>query len=127
MTTLTTILVVVLLFAFGAVAVLWSGSLSISAPNSTPPLIDWAVHTVMQRSVRAQASSIQLPTNLKDRAPQGATDFHEMCVQCHGAPGKERGEVGQGLYPTPDTERRHHRRREHRGSGNGEEGFADNS
>jgi mono/diheme cytochrome c family protein len=103
MTTLMTILGVVLLFAFGAVGVLWSGSLSVSALNSTPPLIEWAVHSVVQRSVRAQASSIQAPTNLKDRAAQGATDFHEMCVQCHGAPGKERGEVGQGLNPRPPS------------------------
>jgi mono/diheme cytochrome c family protein len=61
------------------------------------------MHRVMQRSVRAHASGIQPPTNLAGRAAQGASDFDEMCVQCHGAPGKERGEVGQGLNPRPPS------------------------
>ncbi|HWF18465.1 MAG TPA: cytochrome c, partial [Verrucomicrobiae bacterium] len=26
--------------------------------------------------------------------------YHEMCVQCHGAPGKEAGEIAKGLWPT---------------------------
>ena len=26
-----------------------------------------------------------------------------MCVQCHGAPGKERGEIGKGLTPRPPS------------------------
>jgi mono/diheme cytochrome c family protein len=57
----------------------------------------------MQRSVRTHASGIQSPTDLADRAPQGASDFDEMCVQCHGARGKEPGEIGRGLNPRPPS------------------------
>jgi hypothetical protein len=33
----------------------------------------------------------------------GVNDFEEMCVQCHGAPGKRPAAVGQGLNPpAPD-------------------------
>jgi mono/diheme cytochrome c family protein len=101
MKTLTTLLVFVFIIALGAMGLLWSGRLDVSAVNSASPLVEWAAHTVMQRSVRAHASGIQPPANLADRAAQGASDFDEMCAQCHGAPGKEPGEIGQGLNPRP--------------------------
>jgi mono/diheme cytochrome c family protein len=101
MKALATIVFLLLLMALGAVGFLWSGSLDVSAINSPSPAIEWALHSVMQRSVRAHASGIQPPPNLADRAAQGAGDFDEMCVECHGAPGKERGEIGRGLNPRP--------------------------
>jgi len=103
MKTLAIILLLVLLTAIGAIALLWSGRLDVSAVNPPSPLVEWAMHSVMQRSVRAHASGIQPPTNLADRAAQGASDFDEMCVQCHGAPGKEPGEIGRGLHPRPPS------------------------
>ena len=89
--------------AIGAIGLLWSGRLDVSAGNSPSPLVEWAMHSVMQRSVRAHASGIQPPTNLAGRAADGQRDFDEMCAQCHGAPGKERGEIGQGLNPRPPS------------------------
>ena len=29
----------------------------------------------------------------------GSYHFQQMCVQCHGGPGVERSEAGEGLYP----------------------------
>jgi len=103
MKALVTGVLLVLLITLGAIGFLWSCSLDVSAINSPPSVIEWAVHTVMQRSVRAHASAIQAPTNLADQAAHGAGDFDEMCVQCHGAPGKERGEIGKGLTPRPPS------------------------
>jgi mono/diheme cytochrome c family protein len=103
MKALATIVLFVLLVAVGAAGFLWSGSLDVSAVNSPSSMVEWALHGVMQRSVRAHASRIEAPANLADRAPQGASDFDEMCVQCHGAPGKERDEVGRGLNPRPPS------------------------
>jgi mono/diheme cytochrome c family protein len=102
-TVLAAISIALFLVAIGAVGLLWSGRLDVSAVNPSSPLVEWAVHSVMQGSVRAHASDIQPPTNLADRAAQGASDFDEMCAQCHGAPGKERGEIGQGLNPRPPS------------------------
>ena len=103
MKALATVALLVLLVALAAAGYLWSGSLNVSAVNAPPSAIEWALHGVMQRSVRAHASHIEAPTNLADRAAQGVSDFDEMCVQCHGAPGKERGEIGQGLNPSPPS------------------------
>jgi mono/diheme cytochrome c family protein len=103
MKTLTTLLLLVFLIAIGAIGLLRSGRLDVSAVNPPSPLVEWAMHSIMQRSVRAHALGIQPPTNLADRAAQGASDFDEMCAQCHGAPGKEPGEVGRGLNPRPPS------------------------
>ena len=37
----------------------------------------------------------------EELAVRGFADFDEMCVTCHGAPGKERSEIGKGLNPPP--------------------------
>ena len=71
MKALVTGVLLVLLITLGAIGFLWSGSLDVSAINSPPSAIEWAVHTVMQRSVRAHASAIQAPTNLADQAAHG--------------------------------------------------------
>ncbi|MBI5128901.1 MAG: cytochrome c [Rhodopseudomonas palustris] len=42
-----------------------------------------------------------MPNDLASRASKGARDFDEMCTTCHGAPGKERSEIGVGLNPQP--------------------------
>jgi mono/diheme cytochrome c family protein len=57
----------------------------------------------MQRSVRVHAAKagVVAPADLASRAPKGAGDFAEMCVTCHGAPGREPSEIGLGLNPRP--------------------------
>ena len=44
-----------------------------------------------------------MPPSLDDpeRIREGLHHYHEMCVFCHGAPGVDRSEVGQGLNPKP--------------------------
>lgn len=94
------------------VAVIWiySGWDNVSALKPHSKFVTWAASTTMQRSVRIRAAAITAPANLTARASGGFSDFDEMCVQCHSAPGMERGEVGKGLNPQPpvltDTARR---------------------
>jgi len=58
----------------------------------------------MQRSVSERAKSVQAPTQFtEEQTKEGALDFSEMCVGCHGAPGEERGEIGKGLNPSPPS------------------------
>jgi mono/diheme cytochrome c family protein len=89
------------LIVAAAVGFAWSGSPDVSAMTPHAAAINWALHAIMQRSVRAHASAIVEPADLAELAAKGADDFNEMCVQCHGAPGEERGEVGKGLNPHP--------------------------
>ena len=56
----------------------------------------------MQRSVTARANVITIPERFTDEEVRfGFQDFNAMCVLCHGAPGKERSEIGKGLHPPP--------------------------
>lgn len=54
------------------------------------------------RSIEVRARNLQVP-DLKDEAliRQGAGNYNAMCVSCHLAPGLEKTELSQGLYPAP--------------------------
>jgi mono/diheme cytochrome c family protein len=56
----------------------------------------------MQRSVVSHALSISAPAQLSDQqARDGLRLYKETCVYCHGAPGKDPGDIGKGLNPEP--------------------------
>jgi mono/diheme cytochrome c family protein len=92
-------LTALVLLAIAAAAPVYSGWYNVAAVEDLHPGLAWALHTTMERSVRQHAASIVPPDNLEALAPNGFEDFAEMCVQCHGAPGKEKSEVGKGLAP----------------------------
>ena len=91
----------VLAAAIVCVIVFYSGWYNVAASETHGPFAQWALGTTMQNSVRARAARLVPPSDLASRARRGSTDFDEMCVQCHGAPGKDRSEVGKGLSPQP--------------------------
>jgi mono/diheme cytochrome c family protein len=55
-----------------------------------------------ERSIEVHSSDISVPS-LDDPGLTtiGIPHFHEMCRLCHGAPGYERTEFAEGLYPYP--------------------------
>jgi mono/diheme cytochrome c family protein len=62
----------------------------------------------MRRSVVSHAQPITAPTQLTDQqAKEGLRIYKETCIYCHGAPGKDPGDIGKGLNPEapylPDT------------------------
>ena len=62
----------------------------------------------LSRSVERHARNIMVPQNLSDpeMVKFGSHHFKAMCVQCHGAPGVGRSEMGQDLYPRgPDLDK----------------------
>ncbi len=64
--------------------------------------MDWVLGTTSDNSVEHHAAGI--PVSPIFKSPDLALGYHhysEMCVMCHGAPGVERGEQGQGLNPEP--------------------------
>ena len=91
--------------AIGVTAVVgfaFSGIYDVSASSSHSSIVTWLLSTTSHASVERQAKDIEVP-NLNDDAlaRAGVNDFNGMCAGCHGAPGKDREAMGQGLNPPP--------------------------
>ena len=97
-----------LLTAGGAALLVYAGVYNISAdiPHSQP--VYWLLQTVRQRSIAVRARDVVVPADLDNpkRIASGAAQYTEMCSGCHLAPGMERTEISQGLYPRAPELRR---------------------
>jgi mono/diheme cytochrome c family protein len=105
MKTVLTVLVVLAIVVLGGIAFMYSGLYDVSASKPDKGLIRWALVTTQRHSVHRGVDSlqgIQVP-NLEDpkRIQTGLVHYHEMCTTCHGAPGVNISEIGQGLNPDP--------------------------
>lgn len=69
------------------------------APHTQP--VSWALEQLRDRSITAHARNITPPADLDSaaRISTGAGLYAEMCSGCHLAPGMEKTEMSQGLYP----------------------------
>lgn len=101
-TALATAISVVVLAGVLGLLVIYTGAYNVAATQEHWGATEWALGTLQHRSVEARADAVQgsVPTDAEALA-HGFEHFHAMCVQCHGAPGFERGELGQGMRPTP--------------------------
>jgi len=70
------------------------------APHTKP--VYWAIENLRDRSIAVRASGITVPTTLNDEKTisKGGGLYAEMCSGCHLAPGMEKTEISQGLYPS---------------------------
>lgn len=86
--------------ALASVIYVYSGFYNVAAVEPHAPLTQWALTTAMQRSVKARAQRITPPPMPNSqKIGEAFRGFDEMCVQCHGAPGKEPRVIGKGLQP----------------------------
>lgn len=89
--------------AIGAVAgiFVYTGFYNIGAdaPHTKP--VYWVIENLRNRSIAVRAKDITAPSTLEDQKNivVGAGLYAEMCSGCHLAPGMERTEISQGLYP----------------------------
>jgi mono/diheme cytochrome c family protein len=69
------------------------------APHTAP--VYWAIENLRDRSIAVRARNIAVPANLSDpkNIATGAGLYADMCSGCHLAPGMEKTEISQGLYP----------------------------
>ncbi len=69
------------------------------APHTKP--VYWVIENLRDRSIAVRAKDIAVPSTLEDQknVAVGAGLYAEMCSGCHLAPGMERTEISQGLYP----------------------------
>lgn len=88
-----------------ALASLWlvySGEYDIAATKAHHRAVAWAMETTMEHSVHERASEVNPPPPVDSaHLMTGFHHFEAMCVTCHGAPGRERSEIGKGLLPEP--------------------------
>lgn len=68
-------------------------------PHTKP--VYWVVEKLRDASIEHHSRDIAIPGNLTDpkRIASGAGLYTEMCSSCHLAPGMEKSEISQGLYP----------------------------
>ena len=100
-TVLLTLVLVLVLSVLAGLWVLGTGAYDVAATEEHAPITRWMLNTLQHRSVAARA---ELPVAIPDdpaAIDHGFEHFHAMCVECHGAPGYDRGEIGEGMNPTP--------------------------
>jgi mono/diheme cytochrome c family protein len=92
---------VLILEAFVGLIVVFSGLYNVAASRPHSKLAYWLLGATMERSVEHHAGGVRPPGQAS--VVEGASHFAQMCVLCHGGPGVERSEIGQGLNPlAPD-------------------------
>ncbi len=92
----------ILLAFIAGIVLIFSGAYNVAADKEHTRIAKWILGTAMTNSVKAHADAVAPPRfDDEEHAREGYRIFDEMCVQCHGAPGKRRGEVGLGLRPEP--------------------------
>lgn len=86
------------------IIIIYSGLYNVSAADKPSGFEKWLLGTTMDNSVEKNSENISAP-DLKapEKIMVGFAHYDEMCMMCHGAPGKFESEVARGLNPpAPD-------------------------
>ncbi len=96
---------VIVVLIVGYLIFIYSGMYNISALIPHDKLTLWMMNTVRDNSIEHNAENNIKTPDLSDSSlvKMGFVHYREMCVGCHGGPGIERSEIGQGLYPKAPT------------------------
>lgn len=95
-----TLLAVAVIAGAGAITI-YLGLYNIAADAPHSRMTYSVIETFREQSIAARSGSIAVPTDLTapGRIASGAGLYTEMCSGCHLAPGMEKTEMSQGLYP----------------------------
>jgi len=99
-----TVLITIAAMVVIGLGIIFFGLYDVSASKPEGALRQWAFSTARDNSVERRAKGIVAPP-LNDSAQiqTGYLHYSKMCVTCHGAPGIQPSEIGQGLNPpAPD-------------------------
>lgn len=99
-TVIKTLFVTALLAIASVVGFAWSGLYPVAAGSGHTAPVSWLLETVRQRSVAVRAADLMVPDDLdsSERIAAGAGHYKNMCVDCHGRPGRE---PAAAFEPTP--------------------------
>ena len=98
-----TVAAFIVLVVLAGVGLISSGAYYVGADQPHWSVTSWLLNVARDRSIRTHASGIAVPAALDDpaRIVAGVAHYAEHCAVCHGAPGVERGDLAEGLYPRP--------------------------
>lgn len=95
------ILGTLLVFAMIGLIVVYTGAYNVAASQGHSPLARWTLDTTMENSIRNRAAGLEPPEFTTADLREGASEYVEYCVHCHGAPGVEPAEWASGMLPNP--------------------------
>jgi len=99
-----TLVVLAVVLAAIVLGAAYRGVIYIGADRPDPAVVAWFLSTTSDRSVARHAADVRVPPlDRPEMAREGFGYYREMCVECHGAPGRpaSQAEVGKGLSPQP--------------------------
>ena len=84
-----------------AAVFVYTGFYNIGADAPHNRIVYALIDNLRDRSIAVRARNIAVPADLNSpvRLATGAGLYAEMCSRCHLAPGMEKTEISQGLYP----------------------------
>ncbi|MDX5376451.1 MAG: c-type cytochrome [Halomonas sp.] len=85
----------------GAAGFVYWGAYNVSALQQHTEPVFTVLNMALDRSIRQRAEEVETPRLTAEMAEQGRPIFQRKCVQCHGAPGVGRDDVGKGMTPVP--------------------------
>jgi mono/diheme cytochrome c family protein len=94
------IVVFVVVVAMAGYVYISTGMYNIAATDHHNALTRRLIGITTDASIERRAEGIAVPTqaSLEDSL-KGFPHYNEMCVDCHGAPGIDRSDIGKGIYP----------------------------
>jgi mono/diheme cytochrome c family protein len=105
---LMTCLIAVVIVAMVTAIFVYSGAFDIAADVPHSELTARLIEAVRDRSIAVRIKDIQAPA-LDDPhlIAEGAEHYAAMCADCHLAPGVDKTDIRDGLYPAPPNLTRH--------------------
>jgi mono/diheme cytochrome c family protein len=102
MKTVLTLVVFVIVLLMAALLFIYSGLFDVAASSPDNGLVRFVLATTQRHSVERRLKDIQVPLLTDPELLRtGFRHYQENCATCHGAPGVEASEIGQGLNPYP--------------------------
>ena len=97
-------LVLVVLVIIAGILI-YMGIFNVAATKPHNIITKLVLEATVERSVAVHSKAIEVPADISstDRIDRGFGHYNEMCVICHGAPGKPISEIARGLYPLPPS------------------------
>ena len=95
------VIVTILIIIVGGFVVIFSGVFNVAATYEDNAVVAWVLHKTFMRSVQSRASTPPPGPFTDAQVKAGAHLYNETCVYCHGGPGKDPTDIGQGLNPEP--------------------------
>lgn len=84
------------------VAFVYSGVYNVAASEGHSALTEWTLEAISEHSISRRAGELPAPLPEDETSLlHGLEHYRAMCEVCHGAPGVDRGEIGEGLNPRP--------------------------